>query len=217
MNRQISFFSYIVEKFQNIKKTDWLAIALAGAILLIIAMPSTDTKEFVGSSELGMPVLNADIEQVQTQKGKMTGDGSEERAEAYVKELEEKLEAMLRQMDGVGEVKVMITISDYGENIVEKDESERLSTVTESTSGNIDKTSVEQEIKNESIRVEDESGSYPYVEKELLPTIEGVMVVAEGGGNPSVVSDISKAAMALFPIEAHKIIVVKMSDKGDSP
>ena len=124
---------------------------------------------------------------------------------------------MLRQMDGVGEVKVMITISDYGENIVEKDESERLSTVTESTSGNIDKTSVEQEIKNESIRVEDESGSYPYVEKELLPTIEGVMVVAEGGGNPSVVSDISKAAMALFPIEAHKIIVVKMSDKGDSP
>lgn len=217
MNRQISFFSYIVEKFQNIKKTDWLAIALAGAILLIIAMPSTDTKEFVGSSELGMPALNADIEQVQTQKGKMTGDGSEERAEAYVKELEEKLEAMLRQMDGVGEVKVMITISDYGENIVEKDESERLSTVTESTSGNIDKTSVEQEIKNESIRVEDESGSYPYVEKELLPTIEGVMVVAEGGGNPSVVSDISKAAMALFPIEAHKIIVVKMSDKGDSP
>ena len=217
MNRQISFFSYIVEKFQNIKKTDWLAIALAGAILLIIAMPSTDTKEFVGGSELGMPVLNADIEQVQTQKGKMTGDGSEERAEAYVKELEEKLEAMLRQMDGVGEVKVMITISDYGENIVEKDESERLSTVTESTSGNIDKTSVEQEIKNESIRVEDESGSYPYVEKELLPTIEGVMVVAEGGGNPSVVSDISKAAMALFPIEAHKIIVVKMSDKGDSP
>ena len=53
--------------------------------------------------------------------------------------------------------------------------------------------------------------------KEKLPTIEGIVVVAEGGGNATVVSQISKAAMALFPIEAHKIIVVKMSDKGDSP
>ena len=40
------------------------------------------------------------------------------------------------------------------------------------------------------------------------------MVVAEGGGNATVVSQISKAAMALFPIEAHKIIVVKMSQGG---
>ena len=48
-----------------------------------------------------------------------------------------------------------------------------------------------------------------------MPSIEGIVVVAEGGGNATVAANISNAAMALFPVEAHKIIVVKMSSKGD--
>ena len=60
----------------------------------------------------------------------------------------------------------------------------------------------------------DKEYTLSYVGKEILPTIEGVVVVAEGGGNATIVSQISKVAMALFPIEAHKIIVVKMSQGG---
>ena len=217
MNRQTSsFFSFVVEKLHNIKKTDWLALALAGAILLIIAMPSSSTNGLTGSeTKIGNQKTTSEL--LQLQEENQNKNTNEEQAEKYVKELEERLESVLVQMEGVGAVKVMITISDYGENVAKSDMEEHSNTVTEVQNGNVSKTSVEQEMKEETICVEDESGTRPYIEKEILPTIEGVVVVAQGGGNPVVVSNISKAAMALFPIEAHKIIVVKMSDKGDSP
>ena len=120
-------------------------------------------------------------------------------------------------MEGVGQVKVMITLSDYGEAIVEKDTVDKTNTVNETDSNGGSRNSFEREVQLETVQIEDDNGTYPYIGKEMLPTIEGIMVVAEGGGNATVVSQISKAAMALFPIEAHKIIVVKMSDKGDSP
>ena len=44
----------------------------------------------------------------------------------------------------------------------------------------------------------------------ILPEIEGVLVVAEGGDSPRIVSDISDAVKALFQVEAHRIKVIKM-------
>jgi stage III sporulation protein AG len=41
--------------------------------------------------------------------------------------------------------------------------------------------------------------------------VEGVLVVAEGGGNASVCADILSAVQSLFSLEAHKITIVKMS------
>lgn len=217
MNRQTpSFFSVVVEKVKNVKKTDWIALALAGAILLIIAMPESEKNSLSGTTEV-IGSQNTQAKEVQTVVTKNAKTGGENWAGEYVEELEKRLEEILLQMDGVGAVKVMITISDNGEVIVEKDAAHHSNSVTEIENGDIKKTSVEQEIKEGTIYVESENGTWPYIEKEILPTIEGVVVVAEGGGNPAVVTDISKAAMALFPIEAHKIIVVKMSDKGDSP
>ena len=102
-------------------------------------------------------------------------------------------------MEGVGKVKVMITVSDTGETVVEKDI----------------RTTIDSETQEETVFVEDNTGSYPYVGKKIMPSIEGIVVVAEGGGNATVAANISNAAMALFPVEAHKIIVVKMSSKGD--
>ncbi len=50
----------------------------------------------------------------------------------------------------------------------------------------------------------------PYVICRQMPKIEGVVVVAQGGGNAKTVTEISNAVMSLFPVEAHKV-VVKMS------
>ena len=44
----------------------------------------------------------------------------------------------------------------------------------------------------------------------------GVVVVAEGAGNPSVDARISEAVKALFSVDSHKISIVKMrSQEGD--
>lgn len=52
-------------------------------------------------------------------------------------------------------------------------------------------------------------GSEPYVTKEMEPEIEGILVIAQGGDKPSVAQNISEAVLALFPIDAHKIKVMK--------
>lgn len=46
--------------------------------------------------------------------------------------------------------------------------------------------------------------------------VSGVVIVAEGAGNPSVDARILNAVKALFSIDAHKISIVKMSSQeGD--
>ena len=48
--------------------------------------------------------------------------------------------------------------------------------------------------------------------KEKTPEIEGIVVVAQGGGDANVKNSISKAAQALFDIPAHKVEVLKMGE-----
>jgi len=209
MNRQFDW--------KNIKKTDWLILGLIGAILLVIMLPDGNGSTNAGNtiwgndgSNGGKVVVNG-MEQTTGMASDTQGKNS---AEEYVAELEEKLEAVLGEMEGVGKVRVMITLSDYGERIVEKDTVDKTNSVSETDSNGGNRNSFERELQSETVQIENDNGSYPYVGKESLPTIEGIVVVAEGGGNATVVSQISKAAMALFPIEAHKIIVVKMSQGG---
>ena len=208
MNRQFDW--------KNIKKSDWIVLGLIGAILLVIMLPEKSAGESsvfwnAGSSKGNtLQVTDNDAISAAAARDGPPKDGVEQ----YVSKLEEKLEEVLGEMEGVGKVKVMITISDYGEAIIEKDTVDKTNTVSENDSNGGSRDTYEREIQSETVQIENDSGTYPYVGKELLPTIEGIVVVAEGGGTAAVVSQISKAAMALFPIEAHKIIVVKMSQGG---
>ena len=45
--------------------------------------------------------------------------------------------------------------------------------------------------------------------------VSGVIVVAEGAGNPTVDARISEAVKALFSIDVHKISIVKMRSQED--
>lgn len=134
--------------------------------------------------------------------------------EDYAEYLEHKLEQVLGQMEGVGKVSVMVTVADQGEDIIEKDKTEHTSTVTNTDSGSMEMTT-EKESGEETVYEESGGEKAPYVSKEILPEIEGVLVVAEGGDSPRIVSDISDAVKALFQVEAHRIKVVKMSSKED--
>lgn len=210
MNRQFDW--------KNIKKTDWLILGLIGAIMLVIMLPDKSSAGNTVNPTWGKEGSNAGSGTMRTGMESATGVLSDiqgkNSAEEYVTGLEEKLEAVLGEMEGVGKVRVMITLSDYGERIVEKDTVDKTNSVNETDSNGGTRNTYEQELQSETVQIENDSGTYPYVGKEILPTIEGIVVVAEGGGNATVVSQISKAAMALFPIEAHKIIVVKMSQGG---
>ena len=113
--------------------------------------------------------------------------------EAY---LEERTADILKQVDGVGEVTVMITLKSGSQKIIEKDQSSTAQTTEEadSTGGT---------------RSVEDTSSTPYVSKEMTPEIEGVVVIADGGDNAVVVESITEAVQALFGVEAHKIKIMK--------
>ncbi len=116
---------------------------------------------------------------------------TEEDYEAY---LERRLEEILSQVEEVGQVRVMVTLEGSGEKRVEKDESISADSSQEET--------VYEELPD--------GGSTPYVKSETNPQVEGVLVIAEGGGNSRIKQEIMEAVQALFGIEAHKIKIMKM-------
>ena len=184
------------KRWLQLKKTDWIAVALVGVLLLVVAMPSGGTG-------------------IHLAENKKEDTAQEKTEQKYEKEdYAEYLEQVLGQMEGVGKVSVMVTVADQGEDIIEKDKTEHTSTVTNTDSGSMEMTT-EKESGEETVYEESGGEKAPYVSKEILPEIEGVLVVAEGGDSPRIVSDISDAVKALFQVEAHRIKVVKMSSKED--
>ena len=126
------------------------------------------------------------------------------------------LDNILLQLDGLVRVDVMITVSDGGEQIVEKDKKTTSSSTGERDSGGGERSVTEQAGEDSTVYVETADEKYPYVQKETLPTVAGVVVVAEGGGNPAAVSEISESVQALLKVEPHRIRVVKMCSREES-
>ena len=129
----------------------------------------------------------------QSQKETQTQEQKEQQLQTE-DSYKEQLKELLEHMDGVGKTRVMLTFSDEGTDQLDKN-------VTKD--GN----------KKEEITVVYDTGDtrQPYVICRQMPKIEGVVVVAQGGGNAKTVTEISNAVMSLFPVEAHKVVVVKMS------
>lgn len=201
------------KKWREFGKSDWVVLGLFGVLLLVIAMPTkeNDAGELTGEPA-GAFKDSGVIENGAEKNGEMAYG---ETLESYVADLEERMEKLLEQMDGVGEVRVMITVSDRGECIVEKDLNSAVTATTEEDAAGGKRLVSEETKEAATVYVECGSETYPYIQKEKLPTIEGVVVVAEGGGNAAVVSNISESVKALLPVEAHRIKVVKMGSKEE--
>lgn len=190
------FMQKIKEK--KLKRSDWLILVLAGILILIIALP-TDTKE-----------------KKQAEEAKENISKENNTMEASKDEIERKLEDILEKIDGAGDVKVMITYQDSGTQVVEKDKNTSENSLEESDSTGGIRSTKEQQLQESTVYEEADAGNTPFVSKELLPKVEGILIVASGGDNQKVKQNISEAVLALFQVEAHRIKIVKMSGLEDS-
>ena len=133
-------------------------------------------------------------------------------ADQYAAVMESRLKSMLESVEGAGEVKVMITLKNNGEQVVEKDR-----TYSENKTGQGEQsgqTTTNNNIsRSESTVYSSSNGGSPYVVKQIEPEIEGVLVAAQGGGDETVVNEITYAVQVLFDVPVHKIKVVKMSSR----
>ena len=187
-----------MSKLKKPKKEQLVVLLLFGVLLVVIALPTT-------TGTMGADKKDADI------SGTQGAAGTDTATLTYEEQLEKRLSAILSQVAGAGRVEVMVTLESRGERIVEKDTPESRKSVEETDSSGGSRTTDEQDWGEETVYYEDGSGGKsPYVVKELEPNIEGVLVLAEGGDSAVVKQELLEAVQALFPIEAHKVKIMKL-------
>jgi stage III sporulation protein AG len=179
-----------------------IVLVLVGILLLVITIPIDGDSAKEKTKEKNEDTNKEELTMYETR--------IDENLE-YCLQLEQRIEELLSNMDGVGEVQAMVTLVTSKELIVEKDEPVTRNTITESDGAGGTRSVNESSFDYETIYETDGEGNkMPYVIKQIEPEIQGITVVAQGGGNAIVQKNISEVLEALFHLDAHKIKVVKM-------
>jgi len=171
----------IIDKFKKLpdKKRN-IILCIIGAVALLLLVIS----EFSGDGEVVSPQEN-----------------TAEYASDYIEKTEKELSSILEEIDGAGEVEVMITLESCYENVYAKGYS---SQSDENEDG------AESQLTEEYIIVKSGSGTEEcLVIKVYEPMIKGVAVVAEGADNANVKKAITETVCALFDISSNKVSVIK--------
>lgn len=197
------------------RRDNLLILILAGILLVIIALPTADGDGEKSSGEeagVGSSELSAQTAQSGETGGEPDASWVQESELDYAAQLESRLEDALSNMADVGKVKVMITLKSSRELVVEKETPVSRSSTTETDSQGGSRTVNTSEMGESVVYSTDGSSSEPYVVKSLAPEIEGVLVVAEGAGSGTVNRTVTEIVQALFGVEAHKVMVVKLEE-----
>ncbi len=131
----------------------------------------------------------------------------------YALQIEEKLEAVLSRTAGVGKVRVVVSLEDYGEiyPFEEENSSSDGSKESDSAGGTRESNSEKGETGASVIKHSDGSESIA-VRKSVTPTVKGVVVCAAGAESYAVQERIVKAVKAFCCIGIECIEILPMGE-----
>lgn len=116
----------------------------------------------------------------------------------YEADLEQRLEALICQVEGAGEARVMVTLS-TSEYIVYATDSE---------------THADGSSRQEHLLLNEEAAEPALVETTWTPEIQGVAVLCTGAESPDVQAKVTQIVQVLTGIGANRITVERMAQQG---
>jgi len=124
--------------------------------------------------------------------------------------LNRRLEEVLTRIEGVGEVKAAVNLAsttemDYAVNTTA---STRKTDEKDPRGGNRTITEVNENGQLVLLRESESSKEAPVVVKEIKPEVRGVMVVAEGAGDPRIKAELVYALQVFLDVPVHKVVVL---------
>ncbi len=194
------------------RRDNLIILVLAGILLFVIAMPS-EKKDKDGEAGEIYGAQGADAPSDAEEKGGTADIRMDMSEDEYAEWLEKRLTDTLSVVEGIGEVRVMITLSASRELVVEREKAVSRSATNETDSQGGVRKITQTETGDSVVYSSAGSESEPYVIKTLPPRVEGILVVAEGAGKGTTDRTVTMIAMALFGVEAHKVSVVPMQTK----
>ena len=124
--------------------------------------------------------------------------------------LTDQLEEILSMVAGAGEVRVMLTMGDSSRYFAQNIQENTSVTTEEDSEGGIRHVeSLSSSVAYVMVRQNDGS-EIPLLLGEAAPSIDGIIIVAQGGGDVAVRAALTHAVQALLGIPAHRIQVFQM-------
>ncbi len=117
--------------------------------------------------------------------------------------LENKLVKILSQLNGVGDVHVMITLEDSLEKVPAMNQTKTIETTNEIDSEGGKRETIREDETTQIVNLSNDV----VILKEVKPNIKGVIVVAEGAENPVILENIYEAVKTVLGISANKVQV----------
>jgi len=125
--------------------------------------------------------------------------------------LEEELEEFLSLVAGAGRVRVMISALGDKETVFVMDTTESRSHIIEEDAQGGTRDQRQYSTQEQTVIITDRNGiDQPLILREISPRVEGIVIIAEGGDDPFVRDALTRAAMAVLGVEAHRIQVLEM-------
>ncbi len=166
-------------------------------ITKFISGDSKKVKIIVAIGLIGMVLILASDVFAKNSDKKVVTENTKITYEDYTNQLENKLVDVISSISGVGECKVMITLTSSAESVY--------ATNNEVKS---DDSSINQ--KDEYVLYDASDGEAPVLIKEYLPQVQGVTVVCSGGDDIVTKEKIIESVTALFNIPANRVSVSKL-------
>lgn len=190
---------------KEIGKDKIIIIFCTGVFLLILSMPS-----FQKNDNQTSKMNTTTTKTSQTNTSDTNSSNSE-----YIKWTEDRLADTLSHVEGIGQIKVMITLKESSEKIALKDAPYSQDNSSENDGSNGSRISSSETKEDKTVMISaGSSESTPYIVKEIEPEVEGVLVLAEGATNSQIITEIVDAVQVLFDVPAHKIKVMKMESRS---
>ncbi|MDO5521687.1 MAG: stage III sporulation protein AG [bacterium] len=194
-------FSFdFTEKLKRIGLPKIVIVLAVGIIILIVLSDSLSS--LTGTTKNTKKTTSTSTQNVQNSN----------QTDEYIETLENRLKQVLMKVEDMGQVEVMITVKSSRESVVLKDQNKEESKTEEEDSAGGSRKNSSSNSEDKTVFQQSESGvSSPYTLKELEPEIEGILVIADGGNNEVMKSEVVAAVQVLFNVPAHKIKVMKMN------
>ena len=193
------------EKLEGKKKIENLVVFIVLLIITIVAINFIWKDDNNTTSQEQENTTSSSYKQF----AQTTNKNSEESSQGT--DLEERLEKILSNIEGVGEVNVLITYSQSSEVVAMYNETSKTSTTKESDAEGGERNIEESDVTKEVIYQEENGESVPVTQTVIQPKIVGVLITAVGANNAIVKSNIIQAIEAVTGVATHKIQVFEMS------
>jgi len=126
--------------------------------------------------------------------------------------IEEELETFLSLVEGAGRVRVMVSAFGGRETVFAVDTTSNRSYILEEDAQGGSRDQRQHSTQEQTVIITDRNGlDQPLILREIEHSIEGIVIIAEGGGDPLIRDALTRAAMAVLGTEAHRVQVLSMA------